>query len=332
MKKFVKILYSIPALFLAMLMFIPITANADVTSYTLIFKANGGTGIMSQTTVTEGQTYTFPQCTFISPENKMFSYWGMSGADGHYNPGDTILIASNCAVNGVIEVTAYWTNDLHTHDWSYTANGATITAVCHGPYTCSIKSGLTMTISAPAAENLIYDGQKKAATLNSDYNTTAFPGNYIIQYTGISGTSYNSTDAPCNVGNYKASVTAGTGDKAATAEVSFTIKKAEEPTEIIDKNQKKTHITKLLAKEKSFTVHWKKRKKAVDGYQIQYSTDKKFKTHTKTKNIKKAKTDHKTVRNLKAQKKYYVRIRTFKKTGTKTIYSTWSKKKIIKTK
>ena len=73
----------------------------------------------------------------------------------------------------------------------------------------------------------------------------------------------------------------------------------------------------------------------VDGYQVQYSTDKKFKKNTKTVTIKKNKTST-TVKKLKANKKYYVRVRTYKNVKvngkTKKVYSSWSKVKSVKTK
>jgi hypothetical protein len=88
-----------------------------------------------------------------------------------------------------------------------------------------------------------------------------------------------------------------------------------------------TSITSLSAKDNGFTVKWKKKTK-ITGYQIQYSTSSKFSMkNTKTVKIKKAKTVSKKITKLKAAKKYYVRIRTYK--GKK--YSKWSKVKSIKT-
>ena len=87
-----------------------------------------------------------------------------------------------------------------------------------------------------------------------------------------------------------------------------------------------TSITSLSAKDNGFTVKWKKKTK-ITGYQIQYSTSSKFSMkNTKTVKIKKAKTVSKKITKLKAAKKYYVRIRTYK--GKK--YSKWSKVKSAK--
>lgn len=89
-------------------------------------------------------------------------------------------------------------------------------------------------------------------------------------------------------------------------------------------------ISSLSVKENTVTVKWKKKSK-ITGYQIQYSTDSKFKKNKKSIKIKKAKTTSKKISNLKESKKYYFRIRTYKSTNKKTRYSKWSKVKSIKT-
>ena len=86
-----------------------------------------------------------------------------------------------------------------------------------------------------------------------------------------------------------------------------------------------TTITSIKAQNKAFTVKWKK-KSSITGYQIQYSTNSKFKKNNKKIKIKNAKTVSKKITKLKASKKYYVRIRTYQ--GKK--YSKWSKVKSIK--
>ncbi len=47
---------------------------------------------------------------------------------------------------------------------------------------------------------------------------------------------------------------------------------------------------------------------------------------------KKQKTTQNKVKKLKAKKKYYVRIRTYKTLNGKKVYSSWSKVKSVKTK
>lgn len=98
-----------------------------------------------------------------------------------------------------------------------------------------------------------------------------------------------------------------------------------------------TRLTKATGKKKSIYVKWKKKTVNVNGYQIQYSTSKKFtKKTTKTVTVKSAKTSSKTIKKLKSKKKYYVRIRTYRNAKvngkTKKVYSAWSKSKKVTTK
>lgn len=94
---------------------------------------------------------------------------------------------------------------------------------------------------------------------------------------------------------------------------------------------KSTTIKKLKSARKAVTLEWKK-VSGVKGYQIQVATDKKFKKNKRTVTIKKQKTNKASVKKLKAKKKYYVRIRTYKTVNGKKIYSSWSKVKRVKTK
>ncbi len=105
-------------------------------------------------------------------------------------------------------------------------------------------------------------------------------------------------------------------------------------TEKIDKKLKNTAIKNAKAGKKSVTVTWdKKTAGRVKGYEIQYSTDKKFKKNkTNTVTINKVKTEKLNIKKLKSKKKYYLRIRTFtKKSGVK-VYSKWSKTVTVKVK
>ncbi len=101
-------------------------------------------------------------------------------------------------------------------------------------------------------------------------------------------------------------------------------------------NPKGTSVSKVTATKKGFKVTWKKQKTQTTGYQVQYSTDKNFKKNNKTVTISKNSTTSKSVGKLKAKKKYYVRVRTYKtvKFGGKSVklYSGWSKAKSVTTK
>jgi hypothetical protein len=93
-----------------------------------------------------------------------------------------------------------------------------------------------------------------------------------------------------------------------------------------------TRITAVTPGKKSFTVSWKKQTVQTTGYQIQYATNKTFTKNEKIITIKNNKKLSKMIKNLKARKKYFVRIRTWKKVNGANYYSKWSAVKTVKTK
>ena len=126
-----------------------------------------------------------------------------------------------------------------------------------------------------------------------------------------------------NVGKY--TVTIKFKDNySGTVKRSFTIK------------PKSTSISKVTAKKKGFTVQWKKQATQTTGYEIQYAANSKFTKNKKTVTVSKNQTTSKTITKLSANKKYYVRVRTYKTVkvnGKSTkIYSSWSKYKTVTTK
>lgn len=90
-------------------------------------------------------------------------------------------------------------------------------------------------------------------------------------------------------------------------------------------NPKATNFTKLKALKKGFTATWKKQASQTTGYQIQYCTNKKFSSGVKTVTITSNKTLKKTIKKLAKKKKYFLRIRTYKKIKKVNYYSAWSK-------
>lgn len=124
------------------------------------------------------------------------------------------------------------------------------------------------------------------------------------------------------VGEYKVKITFK-GDYKGTEYKTFTIR------------PKKTSIKSLTAGSKQFKVKWNKQKTQTTGYQISYSTDSDFE-NAKTKLISNNDYSQSTIKDLKAKKKYYVKIRTYKTVKVdgkeKRIYSYWSDVKTVKTK
>lgn len=218
-------------------------------------------------------------------------------------------------------------------DKDYTASYATgrtsagkynVTVVFKGNY--AGNKVLTFTINKQTAANCTaklsqtsytYDGKTKTPTVS----ITDKSGRKLKSSTDYTVTYPKTHKA---VGKYTVKITYK-GNYSGTKSLSFTIK------------PKATTLSSVKAKSKGFTVKWKKLTTQTTGYQIQYSTSSKFTSKTsKTVTVSKNTTTSKTISKLKAKKKYYVRIRTYKTVkinGKSTkIYSSWSKAKSVTTK
>lgn len=95
-------------------------------------------------------------------------------------------------------------------------------------------------------------------------------------------------------------------------------------------NLKKVSLSSVKARKKKMVVYWKKTG-GNQGYQVQYSTSKRFSSNVKTVRLSAGKKSV-TIKNIPAKKRYYVRIRSYKKVGNKIWYTGWSKVKTVKTK
>ena len=98
-------------------------------------------------------------------------------------------------------------------------------------------------------------------------------------------------------------------------------------------NPKATSIKKVTSpKTKQLKVTYKK-VAGVTGYQVTYSTSKKFtKKTTKTATVKGVSKTSKTIKKLKKGKKYYVKVRAYKTVSGKKYYSKDTAVKRVKVK
>ena len=124
-----------------------------------------------------------------------------------------------------------------------------------------------------------------------------------------------------NVGTYKITIT-GIGVYAPVSlSKTFTV------------DPKAVTLKKAAGAKKALNIKWAKSTKAnASGYQIQIATNKKFSKGKKLVAVKKYKLGSKKISNLKAGKKYYVKVRAYKTVSGKKYYSSWSKVKTCKTK
>lgn len=158
-------------------------------------------------------------------------------------------------------------------------------------------------------KNKVYNGkaQKQTSVLKVNGKTLKAGTDYTI--------SYRSNK---NVGT-AACVLIGKGAYKGTLTKRFLI------------NPKPTSIKSISRHTKRLTVRWTKQSAQTTGYQIQYSSRSDFKTN-KIVTISKPSTTSAAIKNLSKNRKYYLRIRTFKTVGGKKYYSTFSKVKTQRTK
>ncbi len=121
------------------------------------------------------------------------------------------------------------------------------------------------------------------------------------------------------VGTYKVTVTFNKDCEYyyGTTEMSFKI------------NPKGTALTKVTAGTQTITATWKKQATQTKGYQLQVSTDAKFKKGVKTVKVAKNSTVKATVKKLNYNTKYYVRIRTYQTVNKVDYFSAWSAAKTV---
>ena len=191
--------------------------------------------------------------------------------------------------------------------------------------TCSVCGDPAYkTIAAPKTIKLSYTSytyngkiKKPTVTVYDSNGKKISSANYKVSY--ASGRK--------NVGKYKVTVTIKDGRANYAKSSKYTTFKI---------NPKGTSISKLTKVKKGFTVKWKKQagkmaKTRITGYQYRYSTSSKM-TNAKIKTVKGYSKISAKKTSLKAKKKYYVQVRTYKTVNGTKYYSPWSKTKSVTTK
>ena len=230
-------------------------------------------------------------------------------------PGQISIHCTLCGESNeetVISVNAYG------HSYEHFVTQATTTAAGKQYDKCEICGDVINEEVIPkassislAATSYVYDGtKKKPAVIVKGSDGTIIPAaNYKVVYdSGLK-----------DVGTYSVTITFRGELYSGTVTKSFTIV------------PKATALKSLVAGSKKLTAKWTKQAIQTTGYQVQYALNSKF-SSAKTVTISKNTTVSKAISKLTSKKTYYVRIRTYKKVGTKAYYSAWSKAKSVKVK
>ena len=153
-----------------------------------------------------------------------------------------------------------------------------------------------------------YTGKNITQSVKVKYNGKTLKSG--IDYT----VSYSSNK---NVGTATVKIT-GKGQYGGTVSKTFKI------------NPAKQKIQKLTAKSKAFFIDWAQKGSAT-GYEVQYTTNSKF-TGAKKLDVANNKTDKMTISKLSANKKYYVKVRSYTLVKGTKYYGEWSAVKSVTTK
>ena len=88
-----------------------VSVAAPVTTYTVKFNANGGTGTMADVTGVPAGAYTLPANGFTAPAGKQFKGWS-TGASG------AVIAGTTYNVTGDVTLYAIWEDKPHTHTYN----------------------------------------------------------------------------------------------------------------------------------------------------------------------------------------------------------------------
>ena len=232
------------------------------------------------------------------------AFEGKPAAHTYSNSCDT-----KCNICGKTRTVKHNYSNYKTTDATTSANGKKYykCKVCGATKTETIYKASKLSLSTT---KYTYNGKDKKPSVKI-YDSKGKKLVYGTHYT------YKRPSSSKKVGKYTIKITFK-GDYSGTKSLYYEI------------NPASTKLSSVTVAKKSLKVKIKKQTSQTSGYEIQYSTSSKFKS-AKTKTISNKKTSY-TIKSLKAKKNYYVRVRTYKKVGSKKFYSSWSKSVKKKTK
>ena len=288
-----------------------------VCDFSLVFQGAGvGTALLEFGVYVNGTAYDKQTITFhvindpsVKPKPVDIGKCDVTVKDQTYTgkalkPAVTVKYDKKKLVEGTDYTASYKDNK--------NAGTATVTLTGKGDYTGTRK--VPFAIKPAKLSKCTFSALKDAV-----YSGTAIKPVVTVKFGAAK--LKNSTDYTVA---YKNNIEVGTATVTLTGKGNFT--GAKKLTFAI--NPKMVSISKLTAGTKQLSVEWAARKD-VTGYEIQYGLKSSLSDGTTVK-VKKAATAKKVIKGLKSGKKYYVRIRAYKKVGKKTYRSAWSKIKSTK--
>ena len=225
-------------------------SKANVATVSFSYTAGGSSAYLANwgwwgygwsATVTPIEGYTITKCVFYDDKDRTATDseapFVVETTEEDKTPQVNGTPISAYTSKGITKIEVYgYVTPTHTHDFTYSAEGTTITAAC-GADGCKLTSAPTLTIAAPTLEynGQTGDGISASATLTGLEAFNTATGLSVsadsIKYVGRDGTTYaESTTAPTAAGKYTAKITlsgvttAAGENQTVTASVDYSIK------------------------------------------------------------------------------------------------------------
>ena len=196
-----------------------------------------------------------------------------------------------------------------------TEKATTVVPPTQAPTTVAPTEKATTVVPPTQAPTTVAPTEKATTVVPSTQAPTA------VAPTEKATTVVPTTQTPTTIAPSETGTTTKPETSKETPTVSTTVTTKTAPTVKVPKVKIKKATKKISAKKLKVTL---KTAKGVKGYQVMISTSKKFKK-AKVKNYKKAKF---TIKKLKANKKYFIRVRAYKVVNGEVYYGKWSKRKV----
>ena len=301
-----------------------VTLQKD-TDYTVTYKDNTNAGEATVTVTGTGE-YTGTVTKKFTITKKDIADLQMEGKDKVYR-GSPINADVNMYYNNVKLVRG---TDYRIKDYVNNENVGTASATVKGKGNYTGQRTMTFEISAKniyelsytpdlSKKTYTYTGQALKPQVNFTFTVTGKQNAVLGQKTLVEGVDYTITYADNKKVGVAGVMVIGKGNFSGSRIMSFKIRPQD------------TKLKKLVKGKKKLKAKWAKKDKQVTGYVVMCSTKKDFSSNVKKVKVKKGTTKY-TFKNLKSKKKYYVRVRTYKKVMGITYYSSWSNVMKIKTK
>ena len=292
-----------------------LAANDDKDLYKFVLNTDGKIYISLKASIYVSNYYIYDSNGTTVSEYK-YRYW--DGNTQQMILNETLDLSKGTYYFAVVrsDGTGNYSFNICSHSYKKTVTKATLSKNGKIEYECKYcgEKSKTTIINYPKTIKLskntfTYNGKVQKPSVivkDSAGKTLKLNTDYTVSYSNSSSK---------NVGKYTVTVKFK-GNYSGTKTIGYKINP--KPTEFVPSNK-----GGFKAISKGFTLKWNKQASQTTGYQIQYATKRDF-SNAATITIANPNTTSKTIKGRAGNTRYYVRVRTYKKIGSGTFYSSWN--------